>query len=363
MIRRKLAVFALVYTATSAILCFRPAIAGVIPNTSANLDLQRFINSQASTLEVRLRGTDLYNSLVRDVSRDVEKKIEAQNQEILRMSGLGISIILALAAFAGFRSFADFRARVTGDIKEDLRSSDLIKRIVEESIQANITSDIDKRLSVVSKELSFYRLSNLASALRSGTGFSNTERDAALDSLRQLSNEMKITSRKEFADVLEKIIDAFNAADLDFYIDTIEEMLSGVIEETPGIVMTLIHHYGMRVLGDIEEDADTLRRFHKYSEVCRKLRLYERALPYKMVLEYRNKKEGWENRIDSLIQDAECLPDDDKDTFRRLLKTNTDINEVCRTPTGKTLRFTHSFKDFLDAYAVSLGLSPMSSPA
>ncbi len=350
------------YIALSILLIYnRPLLAETVssnPNTANNPNT---VATQATNLEVRLTGTDLYNALVKDVTHEVEKSIESRNSENITWIGIGLSLVVAIVGFWGVRSFSDLRTKVTEDVKEHFRNADLVRRVVEESIQAHITSDIDKRLNVVAKELAFYRLSNLASNLRAGTGFSNTERDAALASLEELRTETNIIKRKEFADVLEKIIDAFSAADLDCHIDTIEENLSDVIGETPGIVQTLIHHYGMRVLGDVEEDNDTVVRFCKYVEACKRLRFNEWALPHKMVLEYRNKKDGWEARINGLLQDAEHLTDSEREFFRKTLLRNSDINEICKVPTGKTIRFAQAFQEFLAVYGDRIGICPVSS--
>lgn len=349
--------------ASAAFILHKPPVVKATPSIPSNSTQQLPASKDAGTLEIRLKGTDLYNALAKEVSRDVEKRIEQQNMDNFKTMLAIASSIIAIAAFAGIRSFTDFRKKVTDDMKEYLETTDLIQRVVDKSIKANITSNIDNRLSVVSKELSFYRLSNLASALAVGKGFSNAERDAAFESLQELSDEDNITSRKEFEIVLEKIIDAFFSADLDFQIDDIELMFSGVIEKAPRIVIRLIQHYGTKALGDIGENNDTMKRFHKYVETGKKLRRYEIALPYVMVLEYRNKMEGWERRIDSLFQDLECLDAGEKETFNSVLTTNSNIDEICNTPTGKMMRVVQAFQEFLASYAEKVRSCTIPSPA
>lgn len=319
----------------------RPAITKATPIASITPSSQAIpAKAITPTLEVRLQGTDLYNAIVKEVSRDVEKRVEQQNQENLKSTAFTASGILAILSFAGFRTFLDFQKKLKSEVKSDIR----------EEIEKYIASEFKDRLSVLAKELSYYRLLNLAGRIEAGRFFSDIERDAVLESLNQLSDEQSITSRAEFISALERIIDAFYVASLDLQIDAIEAMFLFVILKSPGIVLSLVNHYGSRVLGDIEEDADTVNRFHKYVEACKSLRLYGRALPYIMVLEYQNKRQGWEKRIEAFFQDLDCLELSDKEAFRLILMRNSDINEVCSTPTGSVIRLTQSFHDFIDAY-------------
>lgn len=315
-----------------------------------------------TALSVMFSGTSLYDALVSDAAQSVERTMQERDSERWKWIGIVASVIAALIGFWGIRSFSDLRNKVAQDIREDLEDSDLMKRLVESSVQAHVTADIDKRLHVVAKELAFYRLSNLASSLRSGTGFTNTERDAAMASLDEIRTETSIIKRKEFADVLEKIVDAFTSADLDFQVDVIELQLSPIIEETSGIVQTLIHHYGMRVIGEVQPDAQTLDRFKKYAAVCKRRRLYELALPHMMVLEYRDKKNNWQSIIDGLIQDAENLEDKELATVKNLLVRNADPTRVAKKPTGQVLRFSQAYEAFLAEYCQRLNISRTTPP-
>lgn len=301
-------------------------------------------------LEVRLSGTDLYRSLVSDVSQEVDKLARERDTERWKLIGIVATIFLAVIGFLGFHSLSDLRRKVAMDVAEDLRNHDTIKSLVEEAVRAHVTSDIEKRLRTVAKELAFYRLSNLATSILAGKGFTNSERDAAVASLEELKDETGIISRKEFADVLEKIIDSFASADLDFEIDSIDESLELVIMDSMGIIQTLMNHYGMRVLGDIEVSPSTVERFQKYAEACKRKRYYELALPYLMVLEHSEKRDGWESRIQALLQDATHLESKEQQIVVEMIATRSDHDAVAKKLTGQIVRFCSKFKAFADEF-------------
>jgi hypothetical protein len=309
-------------------------------------------------LEVRLSGTDLYKALVQDVTQEVDKRVSERDGSKWKLIGLIASGVLALVGFLGLRSMADLRKKVAVDVTEELRRHDTLKSLVEEAVRAHVTADIDSRLQTVSKELAFYRLSNIAASIGAGSGFTRTERDAAVASLRELASEDAIIGRKEFADVLEKIIDSFASADLDFELDAIADLLDSVIMDTPGIVQTLAMHYGMRVLGDVEVEAGTVSRFKKYADACRRHNMYELALPYLMVLEHNGKATGWPDGIQSLIQDATHLKKEEQDAVVKIVDRNSDPTEVAKRSTGQVLRFCAKFKAFCDDYGEQLKNEP-----
>ncbi len=313
----------------------------------------------ATQLEVRLTGTDLYKSLVSEAINEVDRLARERSDKRSQLFLYIGSPVIGLAAFLGFTTLSGIRRRIKADLVQELRDGKTIENLVTVAVGEHITSILNTRDETFSRELAFYRLSNMATRLRAGKGFTNTERDAAVASLSQLQGEKEITGRPEFTDALEKIVDSFAAAGLDFDLDEIADMFDSLIATSPGIVQTFVVHYGMRALGDVEVDPGTMERFRKYAEACKRHNLYEFALPYLMVLNHSEKPEGWKAKVQGFIQDAKLLGTEDQLMLARIFARNIDIEQVATgQPTGPMLRSCEKFTDFMKEFQEELAFLP-----
>ena len=306
------------------------------------------------SLEVRLSGADLYNTLTNDVMQKVNSQTTSAMYEQLKLMYTILAGVFLLAGFLGVRSLSDLRKKVAIDVAEELSRHDTLERLLDACVREHLKTDIESKMNKVSKELSFYRLSNLAAQIESGSGFKPAQRDAAVEALKELENECDLISRKDFAEVLEKIVDSFTAADLDYELGRIAEGYESICCGTKGIATTLMTHYGMKVLGDVEVEPTTILQFRKYCSACRRHDLYELALPYLLVFEYQENKDGWKDRVQSLLLDATCLDKSEKETMFKVLRRNADPKQVAKVPTGQVIRFSHKFDAFINEYKEQL---------
>lgn len=308
-------------------------------------------NMNSKTVSIQLEGAELYKSIVDQVFARVDT--EAKKRESDRWSSIFIivPILVAVVGFFGVRSIADIKKNIAKDVLDQIRVGEDTKFIIEEAVKKNITSDIEERLGSVSDELSFIRLSHIAESISDGsrTGFTMAERDSIVSALGQLQNNRTITIRPDFALTLEKIIDSFAGADLDSQIDQIMKSLKSVALASTGICMTLIQHYGMRLLGDVSLSEATRNNFADVASACKSHNFYELVLPYIVVSEYAEKREGWSERVDGYFRDIETLNEEDKKRFFDLLDKNTNPYSVAKKPTGQVLRLCEKFNSFVVA--------------
>ena len=302
-----------------------------------------------SILSVELKGEHLLKTIVSEAVAEVDARIEARESKRWTYIGAGVTALIAIIGFFGIR---DVRRRVSMDVRDELRTGTMLRGLIEESVKENVTEDIEAQLKKIGDEFYFYQFSNLASSLKYGgrSGFTNKERDAAMQAIRQLSVREDIIKRDEFAVALETIIDKFAAADLNYQLDEIDDLIPNVISDVSGIIQTYMMHYGMRVLGDIDVTDDLIRRFKRFTENCKRQRIYELAIPYLMVYEYSNESENTQDILDAYIQDAANLKDEEKDTIKSLFEKNIDPSAVANRPTGQVLRFCKKYKAFYDSY-------------
>lgn len=116
--------------------------------------------------------------------------------------------------------------------------------------------------------------------------------------------------------------------------------------------------YLLMVFGDVQVDTRTTERFRKYAEASKRLNLYEVALPFLMVFEHSQKRQGWEARVQGLIQDAKHLEPKEQQTISRLIARNSDPQEVAKKPTGQVLRFCEKFLAFTQEFQTELTFLP-----
>lgn len=305
-------------------------------------------NMERAQLSVELKGTDLFNAIVSEVTSKVDQKIS--ERESKRWAFIG-TIAAVSIAFLGFIGFRDLRRRVSVDVREELRTGNLLMQLVETSVKENITRDVSQQLVKIEDEFFYYRLANLATDLKNREGgFTKTERDAAFSSLRRLSEREEIISREDFAVTLETIIDKFASANLSNELDELESIMSEVILRTQGIVMTFVQFYGLRAIGEIEADEELIDRFKKYTAASRRHDAYELALPYLLVFEFTANTISSHENIEGYLLDMAQLDPKEKETVQEVFSTIVDPANVSRIPSGDVLRFTARSRAFYEKY-------------
>lgn len=96
-------------------------------------------------------------------------------------------------------------------------------------------------------EVAYYQMTNLARELEAKPQFSAGERNSLLALLERI-RATRLTAREDFRVALERIVDSFHQASQAAAIDRIEHLYEDIIEQSPGIIVTLVDHYALRVV-------------------------------------------------------------------------------------------------------------------
>lgn len=119
---------------------------------------------------------------------------------------------------------------------------------IEGETRVAISDKVDGLQQGLDREVAYFQLSNLARELDVADGFSDDERTTVLRLLRRVHKE-GLEGREDFPVLLERILDSFHAANQTAAVDEIASMFESLSLQSPGIIQTLINHYGQRAMG------------------------------------------------------------------------------------------------------------------
>lgn len=232
--------------------------------------------------------------------------------------------VLGVLAFLGYSSLStletNVETRVSSSLDQKLRGDlrqafqDNRPEMVREAT-ALLRDEVDAKLALIQFSLIARDLSD-----DGRTGFSPTERDAAISLLKRATVSEDVKNSEELRAALEKVVDAFYQADLAADIDLLDEALEEVAIDTRGIVMTLTSHYGIRVSGDAELSPPLISRFKKYAKASHRFQLPEIALPYQIALAFREASFRRNDISTKYFNDAATLADAERQQFVRILR-------------------------------------------
>lgn len=150
---------------------------------------------------------------------------------------------------------------------------------LEGELRENATDVVDQRIaSLVERQrqaeidLDLQKLATLSALIELKDRFSPAERDNAVILLKEVGESRH--SSEQFLLVLEKVIDSFHAAGLKADVDELEHTFRSSIRNSPGIVFTLLDHYGQRLVSSPSSDEGTLNhRFDLYGQLAGRFNL------------------------------------------------------------------------------------------
>lgn len=113
--------------------------------------------------------------------------------------------------------------------------------------------------------------------------------------------------------------------------------------------MTLIQHYGIVVLGDVEPEAKDIERLRYYIDGCARLKRPEVGLIYQIGLVARTDRD-WQGKVRDRLLDASHLPEGRRDFFFQAFIAQADPRTIAREPEARHLRVAEVFARVLDAF-------------
>lgn len=287
------------------------------------------------------------NYLAREAARHVHQEI--QKSEV-RWRWI-LTIVAAFFAFVGYATLANL---VTGAVKEKLETKfDELQETERTRIDQQLTTELARIDSELTKklpelvlstvgelraeyqtEIAFLTFARLVQELQQAKeGFTNEKRDAVMERLRTAAGAPKVRARAEFALVLEQVIDVFNAASLDSYIDEIDELAGAEAAKSIGMVVTLVEHYGTRLVGEPLGQKgwkeSTIKRFERYVAAARRLKSPEASLAVELLVEFMKSDRKPSDGLSRLLKEETYWTGEERAAFHaRLIKLSRSEHQL-----------------------------------
>jgi len=252
-----------------------------------------------------------------------------------------------LIAFFGFLNLNSIEADLDQKIEEaETRVNTNVTNLIQTEVREFITNNREtligrelERLQLdLDQRLALLQLVIVANDLREGDGFTHETRSAAVELLEIVSNNKSIVETAQFTKPLQDIVDAFLAADQQTFIDDIDNKLRDVVSKQPGIVQSMVNHYGFRVLGSVARDELVVEKLTYYSElISHAYNSPELAAPFLLGSAFIASNYSKDTIGEGLIDDAKHWSISERATFLDLLNTLESENFV-ENSTGDSTR-------------------------
>lgn len=277
-------------------------------------------------------------------------------------------------AWLGMSELGKIRAdaRESAKLTAESVTGEKIKILSKEAakmVSKEVDDQLDKKLGVLAirialeqdelrgLERNYDSLRWLLQSLEGKDGFTNQQRDQALELFERISTSKEMVSRHDYLQIAEGLLDLFAAADLGHLVDEIDDALKERATSNLGIAGTLIQHYGRLAIGSpypLERIPELVARFEKYAKGVRELRYPEVALPFELLLEFRRSNLQTNQTIDGLVKAIPDLTMEERRSFFNTLDSLRDPTRLAFQETAEIRKIVATANAFYEAYKTKL---------
>lgn len=223
---------------------------------------------------------------------------------------------------------------VEGEIRSDVSESN------SESEEARVAGIADSTDPTVSKFL------EVAHRIDEGTAFSAEERDSAVQLAGVLAKRDPQTM-PEVMIALADILSSFAAANLDVYVDLLDDMFHPATSNNRNLNVPILVDLGRRILtSDVPHHA-VVERFQRHRNAAQESGDVVYALAPWAVYNLKNKQEP---ELAEAIEEIKKLPGDYREEVRDFMKLMSDARKWMRVPTPQGETVAQAYKQFLEEY-------------
>lgn len=259
-----------------------------------------------------------------------DAKIREREKTWIAYIGLAVTIAgLAVAGLAAL-GFLNITTMVDGLVRKSVEEKikpeveEALPKEIEAYIKENHAEIMDGTLEEIAQNvdsvIAFVQLYHVARELEEAGVFSKDKRDLAIELLKKAARSPDIAASPEFLVALEKIIDAFAAAELWTEIDKLEDLFENHIRDSLGIVMSMILHYGKQVAGSIGIIESDVNKFNKYAiEISDAFNYPEFAAPFQLAIDVKRNKNKRTKFGEGILQDVSHYSNEETQSFLLLM--------------------------------------------
>lgn len=243
-----------------------------------------------------------------------------------------ISLVVFVLAVFGYSNLANLEDGVVERVQSGVPSKDEIKSSVFAELRPFIETEVEEYYSKNKDRIAEENTKEIRQLLKTQTdlinlfiiaddldeeeeSFTNEQRDAAIGLITDLAKTEAPRNSKQFRVALEKVVKAFDAADLNEYVDRVEKEVRNVGTEIPQVTMIMLLHYGQRVVGGRNPSEQEIENFRRYQLAAKTHNLPELAVAYALLELEASSSSDNEKEFTELWRDFDHLEAEDQENF------------------------------------------------
>lgn len=219
-------------------------------------------------------------------------------------------------------------------------------------IEEAVDSKLENRAGNINEALNFIKFQTLANKLELNASFSDKDRDAIMNYLRDVESNDDQRHSAEFLAGLHQVTSSFASASQSAQLDEIYAIYSSEILSEPILVESLLHHYGQELVGraHVPQEDSALATFEALERVAASSRVPELALYYRILYEHQHSGEDRNELVAKKILRLKHLEDADIVRFYRELFQRTRVNNWQRSTTASGKQIEGLVRSFISVY-------------
>lgn len=244
--------------------------------------------------------------------------------------------ILALAGVSG--SIGVISVQMRSILERSL--DDAISRldpVIEGKVQQSVDGSIGQVRTTLLENEKFDDFIELARTIQEqDDGFSNAQRDAALQRIRELSGVERITAQQRFLEAVRDVVAAFSSAGLSDQINELDTIAGDYMKNDTLATLYLSDHYGEQIVGSaypVDRQVDSVDRLSKYLAAASSSGYPEKALLWELLIEFKRGGFAASDVTGKLVESIIDLNETDARQLYRFLWMYSDADRWQRVPT------------------------------
>lgn len=240
--------------------------------------------------------------------------------------------------------------------------------VISQLVDFYATKAVESKLGEATEELDsakiFAQLLALATTLDLSSSFTHTDRDTIVALLEKAQNK-SLRSEPAFTSLLEKIIDSIAASNNPLHLLKIVSMYQEECQRTAGIAQTLLQHFGRAYLAEIDPDStfpvDNYSNLKRYIFALQGTGANGAAAAFSILADYKKNEEIARDSIRVSLASMIMLDQDQKETFKKVIRTLSDPARMAQRPTPETIRIAQFTSNFVNTFKDDLFQSDLLS--
>lgn len=185
-----------------------------------------------------------------------------------------VTVLFAVLALLGYKDISSIRSDTKAAVYAELRPE--VGRVVQEEIQQYLERNsarlIGQRIESTEKalrtQITMARLIQSAYALDRADSYTDEERDAVIDLLREAATNQTVAASKDFGVALKRTLGSLIAADQEYHVERLENELRESIQASAVCSEQLLKYLAIKVLGRPDPNPKRTNEFAVYLDIC-----------------------------------------------------------------------------------------------